>query len=55
LHGADDLQSESASRAYADLFPNAQFAVIQDAGHFSFEEQPQSFAELVGNFLAALK
>ncbi len=55
IHGADDLQSEAASYLYAEQFPTAQFAVIQDAGHFSFVEQPEAFAELVGNFLAALK
>ncbi|MFZ5909773.1 MAG: alpha/beta fold hydrolase [Chloroflexota bacterium] len=55
IHGADDLQSEAASYLYAEQFPNAQFAVIQDAGHFSFEEQPEAFARLVGDFLTLLK
>jgi proline iminopeptidase len=52
LHGADDLQSELASRMYADVFPNAEFAVIPSAGHFAFEEQPDAVASLVGEFLA---
>ncbi|MEW5869502.1 MAG: alpha/beta hydrolase [Chloroflexota bacterium] len=51
LHGADDLQSEAASRQYADLFPNARFVVIENAGHFSFEEQPEQFADAVAAFL----
>jgi proline iminopeptidase len=51
IHGADDLQSEAASRQYADLFPKAQFTVIENAGHFSFEQQPQQFAERVTAFL----
>ncbi|MEW6405964.1 MAG: alpha/beta hydrolase [Chloroflexota bacterium] len=51
LHGADDLQSEAATRMYADAFPNAEFAVIQNAGHFSFEEQPDAFASIVKSFL----
>jgi proline iminopeptidase len=55
IHGADDLQSEAASRLYSDAFPNAEFAVIQNASHFSFEEQPEQFARLVGDFLADLK
>jgi proline iminopeptidase len=55
IHGADDLQSESASRLYSDAIPNAEFVVIQHATHFSFEEQPEQFARLVGNFLADLK
>jgi proline iminopeptidase len=51
IHGADDLQSETATRMYADAFPNAEFAVIQNAGHFSFEEQPDEFAAIVKSFL----
>jgi len=55
IHGADDLQSEAASRIYAEAFPNAEFAVIDNAGHFSFEEQPETFAKTVQNFLSTLK
>jgi pimeloyl-ACP methyl ester carboxylesterase len=55
IHGADDLQSESASRLYVEAFPNAEFAVIENAGHFSFEEQPQQFADIVQKFLADQK
>jgi proline iminopeptidase len=51
LHGADDLQSENASRQYADSFPDAEFIVIENAGHFSFEEQPDQFAAAVNAFL----
>jgi proline iminopeptidase len=51
IHGADDLQSEAATRLYADTFPNAEFARIENAGHFSFEEQPDQFANIVKAFL----
>lgn len=51
LHGADDLQSEAASRLYSDSFPNAQFAVLENASHFSFQQQPEQFAQLVADFL----
>ncbi len=51
IHGADDLQSEAATRLYADTFPNAEFAVIEDAGHFSFEDQPDEFASVIMAFL----
>ena len=51
IHGADDLQSESVSRLYEEAFPNAEFAVIKNAGHFSFEEQPEQFATIVKKFL----
>ncbi len=51
IHGADDLQSEAATHLYVDAFPNSQFAVIENAGHFSFEEQPDRFAAIVKSFL----
>lgn len=51
LHGAEDLQSEAASRLYVDALPNANFAVIQGAGHFAFEQQPEEFARIVAAFL----
>jgi proline iminopeptidase len=55
IHGADDLQSEAASRLYSDTFPNAQFAIIENASHFAFQQQPEQFAQLVGGFLFSLK
>jgi proline iminopeptidase len=51
IHGADDLQSEAASRQYVEAFPNTEFAVIENVGHFSFEEQPEQFAKIVSDFL----
>jgi proline iminopeptidase len=51
IHGAEDLQSESASRLYADAFPNTEFIVIENASHSSFEEQPDQFATIVKTFL----
>jgi proline iminopeptidase len=54
IHGANDLQPEQASRGYAEAFPNSSFEVIGDAGHFAFEEQPEVFAALVGEFLNRL-
>ncbi len=51
IHGADDLQSEAASRLYSDTFPNAQFAVIGNTGHFSFQDKPVEFASIVSDFL----
>jgi len=55
IHGADDLQSEAASRMYATAFPNAEFVVIQGASHFAFEEQPEQFAQIVGDFLMQVR
>lgn len=51
LHGAEDLQTEQASRVYVDAFPNARFHVTQDASHFPFYERPDEFATVVGEFL----
>ncbi len=55
LHGELDLQPEKASRMYADAFPNSEFEVIQNAGHFSFNDQPEAFARVVGGFLDKVK
>ena len=55
IHGADDLQPEAASRAYAQAFPNAIVHVIPNATHFPFEEQPGEFAAVVSQFLSEVK
>jgi proline iminopeptidase len=54
IHGANDLQPEQASRMYAEAFPNAEFRVIQNAGHFSFDDQPEEFARVVSEFLGKI-
>lgn len=51
IHGANDLQSEAASRLYAEQLPDATFVVVEDATHVPFEEQPERFADLVADFL----
>ncbi|MFQ5614891.1 MAG: alpha/beta fold hydrolase [Anaerolineales bacterium] len=55
IHGADDLQTEAASRIYVDAFPNARIRVVENAGHFAFQEQPEAFAAIVGEFLSELE
>ena len=54
VHGGRDFQTEAESRAYAEYFPHARFAVIRDAGHFPFTEQPDEFAAVTGAFLREL-
>ncbi|MEW5960479.1 MAG: alpha/beta hydrolase [Chloroflexota bacterium] len=54
MHGAADLEPEEATRLYIAAFPSAQFQVIEGAGHFSFLEQPDVFAQTVSEFLAGL-
>jgi proline iminopeptidase len=51
IHGADDLQSEEASRLYSDTFPNSTFNVIEGTGHFSFQQKPEEFSAIVTDFL----
>lgn len=55
VHGANDLQSEAASRAYLEALPNAEFSVMAEAGHFSFDEQPEAFAQTLKTFLSVIK
>jgi proline iminopeptidase len=54
LHGDRDLQTEEASRLYAEHFPNARFETINRAGHFAYADQPEIFAVKVGSFLNRL-
>ncbi|MCG3212441.1 MAG: 2-succinyl-6-hydroxy-2,4-cyclohexadiene-1-carboxylate synthase [Anaerolineae bacterium] len=54
IHGAKDLQPEEVTRLYAETLPNARFQIIENAGHFSFLEQPDLFAQTVSEFLADL-
>ena len=51
IHAADDFQTEEASRTYLEVFPEAQFAIIEGAGHNVFYDQPAVFAEIVGEFI----
>ncbi|MBN1220953.1 MAG: alpha/beta hydrolase [Anaerolineae bacterium] len=51
IHGKNDLQPETVSRLYAEVFPNASFQVMDDSTHFPFEEQPEAFAAAVDKFL----
>ena len=54
IHGARDFQTEAESRAYSRCFPHARFAVIQNAGHFPFTDQPEEFVAVTGQFLREL-
>jgi proline iminopeptidase len=51
IHGANDILPESDSHEFASYFKNSSFALIQDAGHFSFDQQPVEFAKVVSTFL----
>jgi len=51
LHGDNDLQPEKTSRMLADCFPNCRFRIIEKAGHFISDDQPEELAAVVGRFL----
>jgi proline iminopeptidase len=55
LHGADDLMPHSDSEAFAACFPNSRIEVIQNAGHFSFDDQPKEVAAAIRAFLSEKK
>jgi pimeloyl-ACP methyl ester carboxylesterase len=42
-------------RSYEEAFSNAEFAVIKNAGRFTFEEQPDDFAKIVSQFLSSME
>jgi proline iminopeptidase len=51
IHGDKDLMPLEACKTYDGLFPNSRLVVINNAGHFSFDEQPEQFAHAVASFL----
>ena len=51
LHGADDLQPESDTRAVADTIPGARVEVIAASGHFLPDDAPDAMADAVRRFL----
>ena len=55
LHGDQDLQPVAVEQMYVEALPNARLEVIQNASHFSFNEQPEAFAAAVGRFLVEVK
>jgi proline iminopeptidase len=55
VHGELDLQPEKLDRLYAECFPNSSFEVVQGAGHFMYDEQPQAFSQIVAKFLGAIE
>jgi pimeloyl-ACP methyl ester carboxylesterase len=50
---SDKVISHAYAAAFAALLPNAEFAVIPDAGHYPHIEQPTSFVAAIARFVAA--
>jgi pimeloyl-ACP methyl ester carboxylesterase len=47
----DGIVTPDYGRAYAELIPGAEFALIEGAGHHPGEEQAERFVERVMGFL----
>jgi pimeloyl-ACP methyl ester carboxylesterase len=47
----DGIVTPDYGKAYSQLIPGAQFAVIPEAGHYPHLEQPQAFMDQVRGFL----
>lgn len=51
--GNDKLIPIAHGHRYAELIPNAEFAVVDDCGHAMYFERPAEFAGITADFLAA--
>jgi proline iminopeptidase len=51
IHGANDFQSEKATKRYDGYFDNSKFHIIENAGHFSYNEKPEEFIKIIDPFL----
>ena len=57
IHGRNDDMILHGSQMYVDLLSNSQLKLLADAtlerraGHFVFDDEPEQFAEAVGEFL----
>lgn len=49
--GEDQSSTPPEMRAIADHAPDAEFHLVENAGHYAPLEQPQTFAALIGDFL----
>jgi 3-oxoadipate enol-lactonase len=49
--GEDQSSTPPEMRVVADQAPDAEFHLVENAGHYAALEQPQKFASLIGEFL----
>lgn len=52
LQGQCDFMSYADAYEYVDLFPEARYQFIADAGHILWWEQPEAYARAIAGFLA---
>jgi pimeloyl-ACP methyl ester carboxylesterase len=55
VHGTEDLLPQSVPEALVAGIAGAELALIPDAGHFPFLEQPDAFRTEVGSFLSRIR
>jgi pimeloyl-ACP methyl ester carboxylesterase len=51
VHGDGDWNPLDGSREWQASFPNARLAVVPNAGHFIWLEQPEAFFGMLDQFL----
>jgi pimeloyl-ACP methyl ester carboxylesterase len=52
LLGTEDrITPPELGRIYRDLLPSCQFVIVYDAAHAIYDDRPEAFAALVGDFL----
>jgi pimeloyl-ACP methyl ester carboxylesterase len=49
--GEDQSSTPSEMRVIAEQAPDAEFHLVENAGHYAPFEQPEKFAFLIGGFL----
>jgi pimeloyl-ACP methyl ester carboxylesterase len=55
LHGAEDqIISKAEARAMVTALPDAGLVIIPGAGHLPNLEQPETFNQLLGDFIVSL-
>ena len=51
IHGKEDLMPISSTTQYLNYIPKSKLKIIDNASHFSFNEKPNEFGEIVKVFL----
>ncbi len=52
LFGTEDrLTPPELGRHYRELIPNGHFVIVYDAAHAIYDDRPEAFAAIVGEFL----
>lgn len=55
MYGADEVAAALGGTAFRERLPQAEFVLVEDAGHFPFIEQPEAFLDAVRAFLRGVR